>query len=73
MRKLREIIPGLFLRAGAGVGSGARGRAGLPAFFGRVHEVRLLILIVLLILFLIVMALPGEAAGLDREPGHVMG
>src|SRR5271157_832149 len=82
MRKLREIIPGLFLRARAGVGSGTRGRAGLPALVGRVHEVGLLILIVLLILFLIIIFLLillffGDAAlsvpsrGVAEDPGHL--
>src|SRR5271157_3297463 len=73
---------GLRERAGAGGRVGAGGRAGLPAFFGRVHEVRLLILIVLLILFLIVIFLLillsfGDAAlrvpsrGVAEDPGHL--
>src|SRR5271166_5228573 len=62
-------------RGGAGVGSGARSRAGLPAFVGRVHEVRILILIVLLILFLILLffgdtALRVPSRGVAEDPGH---
>ncbi len=61
LSEMKVVSVPLFRSRGSGRGprarAGTRGRTGLPAFRGRVHEVRLLLFIVLLILFLIVIFL----------------